>query len=181
MNSIRLVCASLLILSCSSCAVLFGNVKPVTERSEHYEVKKLDIENSPWKKLVGEGDSNAEEDPDHSDIAYQSENTSSIISINSACRSRIANHSKDLKDFTNLLLLGVTDISNREERTYTLSNALALETTLEGNMNRQKTKIQAIVLRKESCIYDLMYISRPHTFNQEIKDFQNFVSSLKLN
>lgn len=171
--------ATVILMSTSSCAILFGNVKPVTERSDHYEVNKLDHGESNWKR-IGFEDENQDQDRDHSDLAFQSQKTSSIISINSACRSRIRNQSKDLRDFTNLLLLGVSDISKREEKIYTLSEVPALETTLEGNMNRQKTKIRTVVLRKSACLYDLMYVAQPENFDKEIGDFEKFVSSLRL-
>lgn len=166
----------------TGCGVLIGNVRPVTEKSERYTIHSLAQENSQWVELKSEeNESKESEESDQYDLAFQSKKTASVISINSACRVRLAHEKKDLRKFTDLLILGFNKIEQRDEREIQIDQEIpALETTIKGELNQNEMMMRAVVLKKEQCIYDLMYIARPGNFKQEEKDFSNFVTSLKL-
>ncbi len=97
-----------LLVSGSGCGLLFGNIKPVSEKSHEYEVADLHKLNADWTQLppaeekqaakledassvtASADTSGAESDTlDVSDISYQSEKTASIISLTSTCRPQI--------------------------------------------------------------------------------------------
>lgn len=172
----------LFIFGLSGCGILFGNVKPVTEKSSHYEVLDLHATQADWAKLdpneIPSGRGNPDDDG-QSDIAYQSNRTASIISLNSACRDALGDETKTLKDFTDLLLLGITDLSDREEKNTALNGNPGLETTLQGKLNGEPVKLRTVVTRKQRCVYDLMFISRPEHFNEQVADFDRFAHSFK--
>lgn len=165
------------------CGVLVGNVKPLSERSEGYKVEDLSQADKNWVKIKSQ-DSNSEDDPETvsgvSDAAYQSKTTSSVISINSACRGEGDKQHTSLREFSNLLFLGMTEIKDREEIVKEIQGVPALQTTLKGNMNGQKVTVRAVVLRKKTCIYDLMYIAQPDKFSTQESVFSRFVDSLRL-
>jgi hypothetical protein len=118
-------------LGASGCGVFIGNVRPEDSKSDAYGISDLSKENLDWVKLDPKK-SNGDEayDPNTtptevSDVAYQSKKTSSVISINSACRANReapANKSvdQDLRDLTDILLLGGTDVTLRNEDHVTL-------------------------------------------------------------
>jgi hypothetical protein len=176
----------------TGCGLLLGSVKPVEEKSDNYRVLDLNRQDPDWNKLsngerdLGTGSENAPVTKDQNqnssaDLAYQSKRTSSIVSLNSACReSREDAKPEELEEFSKLLFLGMTDIVHREERAARVADLPALETTVEGRLNGEPMKLKAIVLRKEDCIYDLMYVARPDRFPEHVEDFTRFVSSLKL-
>lgn len=167
--------AALLIFS-SSCSVLVGNIKPVAEHSETYQVKDLS-ESKEWLKLPSTSN-----DPDtaSSDASYQSKQTASIISINSACRPSNEENGRNLEYFTNLLLLGLTDITYKKEEQIQIASVPALETTIQGKLSNEITKMRTVVVKMGQCVYDLMYISRPQHFQKNEKDFTQFVQSLRI-
>ncbi len=167
----------------SSCSLLIGNVRPVEEKSSNYKVLNLSESNPDWIKVEQQNESTPEEREsasDISDISFQSKKTSSIISLNSACRKSYENKKQSLQDFTKLLLMGISDIHTQTEKQTTLHQTPALETTVHGKLNGQDMKLRAIVLQQKDCVYDLMYVSRPEKFDSQLSEFENFFTSLKL-
>jgi len=179
-------CLLLIILSVPGCGLLVGNIRPVDEKAENYKVIDLGARNSDWIKLEP-----SQEEQKHasdtatslteiSDLGFQSKKTASIISLNSACRPTLENQEQDLRGFTQLLLLGISEITLREEKNLTLSGTPALETTVQGKMNNEPVMLRTVVLKKQHCLYDLMFVSRPESFQTHESDFSAFVSSLQL-
>lgn len=162
-----------LLLATSGCGILIGNVKPVEDKTEDYRVLDLSKENSDWKKIEGE-----------SDVAFQSKSTASIISLNTACRPLRSHEPNDkiaLREFTRQLLLGVEPDEEPSERDLTVAGVKALETTVKGKLQSRNVNLRSVVLKKEQCVYDLMYVAKPDNFSQHESLFSRFVSSLKLN
>jgi hypothetical protein len=200
----RLVGLTLLAIFSSGCGLLVGNVKPVDQKSGDYRVLDLTEEPSAeWQKLdPEEANTRAEttaqgENPagdpgqgstETTDVAYQSKRTDSIISMNTACRPSlkwedkvdVVEREKHLRQFTRELLLGISDIGERQERMIRVQDLSALETTVLGKLSGRTTKLRTVVLRQGQCIYDLMYIAKPSVFDQDEPAFSRFVASLRL-
>lgn len=174
------------LLFLSSCSTLVGNVKPVDEKSRRYRVEELS--STSWKKLdprqMGAADSTVDTQSDAfssevSDLSYQSTKTAAIISLNSSCREGRP-QMQDLQLVTRELLLGIGDVTEKNDRTFQIEGVNALETTIAGKISGQSTKIRTVVLSKASCVYDIMYVSQPEKFGVHEADFTRFVSSLRL-
>lgn len=181
--------AAVIILALSGCSTLVGSVKPRDGKSRAYGILNL-AKASPeaWRQLDDSqlipSDAQISQNTEAfsseiTDLAFQSKKTGAIISMNTSCRDGRAEIS-DLRPFLNELLLGISDVTERTEVRTQLSGAPALEGRIAGNMADQATKIRAIVLSKEDCVYDLMYISRPNRFADHEADFDRFISSLRL-
>lgn len=184
MNStLRALLLSALSLALSGCSVLIGNIKPVGEKSESYEVLRLDKDNTQWISIdshtTQESAEGEAESLESSDLAYQSKSTASIISLNSSCRKSLENSQRTLRQFTDALLLGIRGIEGREERELSIDGAAALETTLQGNMGGRTSRLRTVVIRKGMCVYDLMLIARVDQFGQDLPTFERFVNSFK--
>lgn len=167
----------------AGCGLLIGNVKPVEEKSEAYRVLDLSRDSPDWEKLASVNESTQAPNPDGSeisDVAYQSKKSASIISLNSACRASNVSSEISLQEFTRELLLGISDVTQRTERSFSLQETPALETTLQGNLNGERVMLRTVVLRSGECVYDLMYVSRPEQFAAQESDFSRFVNSLRL-
>lgn len=174
------------------CALLFGNVAPVSVKSGKYEVNGAP---AGWRELSDEEKGEVSGDPDVnavSDVAYQSQATQSIISVNSACRPsldwdnlvpeerRAAENKKQLRSFTRQLLMGIVPSAPPKERELVVAGEAALETTLAGTLNDQSTKIRTVVLRRKDCLYDLMYVAQPEQFDADLDTYSRFVASLRI-
>lgn len=176
---------ALLSLTSAGCGILLGNVRPVDEKSESYGILDLSQDNKDWQKLdpadSNEGSTREETElkpTEISDVAYQSKKTASIISLNSACRPN--QEKQDLREATSLLLLGINDVTLREEKGLKVQKYPGLETTIQGRLNNEDMKLRTVVIQRENCIFDLMYIARPHHFEEQTQAFSKFVSSLRL-
>ena len=177
------ICPVLVLAQFSSCALLIGNVKPVDEKSQRYKTVDLSKDNGDWAKLGKEkpvANVPNPESSESSDIAFQSKRTSSIISLDSACRPTHATEPPDPHEVTRELLMGITEVSQKEEKELTIQNLPALETTVRGKLGNDATQIRAIVLRRKECVYNLMYVARPEHFDEQAAEFDRFVASLKL-
>lgn len=171
-SSLLLLTLALASPALSGCGILIGNAKTVAEKSESYRALNLSEQNPDWKRLESAPST------DSSDLAYQSQRTAAIISLNSACRP--ASSKESLSEVSRLLFLGILDVSEREERETRVDEQPALETTVRGVLNQEPVKLRAVVVRKAECVYDLMLIARPETFSNHEADFGRFVSSLRL-
>lgn len=162
------------ILNVNGCAILFGNVKPVTDRSDELVIPSLETSDSDWVKRQSESSL------DNSDVSFQSKKTASIISVTSTCRPSIEESEQDLHQMTDMLLLGITGIHDRHSQELLVDGQQALQTTLRGTLQDQPMQIRTVVTRKQSCLYDLMYIARPERFAVHEKTFDSFVRAVKL-
>ncbi len=168
----------------SGCSLFFGNIRPIEEKSKAYEISEFSKNHPNWKK-VSQSDHPDEikdsGDSAVSDIAYQSELTASVISLNSACRENQNEKTrKNLSELSRELLLGISNITIKEEAKSTVGQAPALITTVKGELNHETVMLRTVVVQKRNCVYDLMFVSRPESFKKDEKDFEDFVSSLKL-
>ena len=178
-----------LLLSQTGCSIFFGSVKPIVEKSTSYEILDLSAENPEWEKI-----SKKDGEPGVSDLAFQSKITKSIISLNSTCKADSEEQKiKSLRELTRELLRGFhsspggqssvsvpNEQDRKEEKSLTLNNIPALQTTLKSQLKGDDIQIQTIVLRNKSCVYDLMYIAKQNFFETHQKDFDRFSASLKL-
>ena len=167
-------------LTLTGCSVLIGNIKPSTEKSSSYSVQAPPEKDPDWIRVV---ESNAQGAPqeERSDVVYQSKSTNSIISINTTCRERDTSRENDLRGYTNLLLMGVQQISDRSERPLTVGKESGLETTLNGSLQGQSMRFQTVVFRRSLCVYDLMFLAQPQHFETKQAAFAEFVKTLRFN
>jgi hypothetical protein len=103
-----------------------------------------------------------------------------VISLNSACRASYVTTDRDLRGFTSLLFLGVSEVSSREEQEILVDGSPALQTTLEGTLNEERVRFRTVVTKRKNCVYDLVFVARPKHFDRDLSAFTAFVSSLRL-
>lgn len=178
LKSLSLIALATAIASLSGCGVLIGNTKPVETKAENYGIVDLAANDSKWIKLPS--NENDLQSSDISDAAYQARDTGAIISINSACRAQKNPSPVSLRDSSQLLVMGMTDITFEERKNIAIQDRPALETTIQGKMNARPTKIRTVVVQKNDCLFDLMYIARPEVFSHHEDDFRRFLLSLRL-
>lgn len=185
----RIVSGLTLIFAFSSCSTVIGTVRPIDEKSSRYSVEDLSQDPRSWRKLPPESTISADNpyrenkeafSSEVSDLVFQSLKTSAIVSLNSACRGEDAPKALDLKRLSDELLLGFTDVRNRQEDETSVNGYRAYHTKLEGTLSGARTRIEAFVVEKPPCTYDLMYIASPRQYPVHEADFTRFVSSLRL-
>ncbi len=174
--------AVLLSQGCSTVGYLVGNADPVSHKARLYQVKPMTEMGPQWKKIdpIETSDRKTEDVPQNeiSDLVYQSQKTASLVSLNSSCRGGAHWEGKTLQDLTNLLLIGIHELGERQESTLQIDKEPALKTQLTGVVEGRKRKIETIVILRDQCVYDLMYFSSEKNFAVDLNDFEQFVASL---
>jgi len=168
----------------TGCLGFFG-AKPIERKSTHYKVLDLSKENQKWKKLTKhlwvDASRSGHQNTDHS---FQSEETSSIIALNSTYQ--VGGYRKNLRKLTQTLLSGFTTIEYLEEKE--LSKMQARQITVRGLWNDRKVfrkvMLKTIVFFRKNCIYiyDMMYIASLDSFSkneEEKRYFNKFVNSFQ--
>lgn len=166
---------------------MIGNIKPIDEKSEAYGVLDLSKQRpEEWQRLDLSAVADSK-DPDAkatevSDVVYQSKKNASTISLNSACRqnAQYSDSLKGLRDLSNLLFFGISDIMQRDENQLSIQGTPALQTTVRGKIKSEDIMIRTVVLHRHSCIYDMVYLTPPDRFKNNETDFSQFVASLRL-
>lgn len=163
----------------NACSVLVGQVKPVEEKASATQLTPIDHISPNWKQLELHSAVSNEGADDIPDSAWQSTRSAAVISLNSACRQN-RDESSELKDFTSNLLSQWRNLKIESQNNIIVSGKPALETTAEGIYLNRHRKFQTVVVKTQTCLYDLIYLSPVKTFNQELGVFHQFRDSLKL-
>ena len=74
------------------------------------------------------------------------------------------------------LFFGLRDreIAARAERS--VDGVPALQTTLVATLEGQPVEISAVVLRRDGCVFDLMYVAAPELFPEHLPAFEGVVA-----
>ena len=173
--------ASFLLLFLNGCSVLFGSVKPVEEKAVEPNLVQVQNLDPHWKKLEikSEHEGTPEANEDIPDAAWQSNDTAAVISLNSACR-QFNDVESNLQNVTNTITTPWNNLQLISQKETTLNGYRALETIAEGYYLNRERKFQLVVVKSSACIYDLIFLSQPKTYDQEVAVFQRFRDSLKL-
>lgn len=167
--------------SCSVSKLLVGDVDPIDNKSK-IVVPALENIDANWVRI--QGDKNHDIENDTPDRAWQSAKSAAVISINSACRqnaddNNISNE-MGIKEIATDLLSQWRNIENKTQRDLMVSGFPAYETTAEGIYYNRKRKFQTIVVKTPTCVYDLIFLSPPKSFTQDLAVFQQFRDKLIL-
>lgn len=157
----------------TGCGLIFGGDQTVDTKSHDYSTLRLDkLDDTRWKMLESTNT------PDSSDVAYEHAKTGAIISLNSICR---GNNNSSLQELSRSLLMGLKKKNEPELREYKLSGSLALEATVDAETVDQKiVRIRTVVLRRERCTYDMMYVAPREHFQKELHVFNKFLKGFHI-
>ena len=165
-----------LFLLCS-CSVLVGQVKPLEEKSVNTSTSQSQFSPAGWLRLDENG--SREVKTGLPDVAWQSQKTAAVISLNSVCR-KTSGGERDLKKVTQTLLSQWDNLRILSEKPLVFKSFPGQETTASGRYLGRDRKFQVLVVKSPTCIYDLVYLSPIETFELELSVFQQFRDSLEL-
>ncbi len=179
--------ATTVALSTSACTILFGNVRPSAEKSDHYSVMDLSRRDADWAKLepTEVGRESGEREPEKTEIAdvtYQSKSTDSVISMNSTCHDPEIRQEREtglpaLEEHSRTLLLGIAQKSAALRETFKLRDLDALQTTVTGRLDNRDVKVRSVVVKNDECLYDFLFLTRPENFDRYKDLFAEFTQS----
>lgn len=98
---------------------------------------------------------------ENANVAWFHKETTSVIMVNSHCEGV---EDAPLEALTRHLTMGTTDRVVLEERPLQKSRRAALETILEAKMDGVPRKFAILVMKKDGCVYDVVFNAPPGLF-----------------
>ena len=123
------------------------------------------------------GDGWARVSPGGADKAWFNRNTGSTIYFDSNCKARFED--KPLADLLKHLTFGMAQGEPHSEEKLRLGDRNALLRVYSGDVDGVKVQIGAAVIKKNSCIYDALYISSPTDFDSGMPNFRTVLDGFK--
>jgi hypothetical protein len=157
-------------LTLSSCALLFPD--RTAPKSSNY---KIDPPAAPWSRLAVGRDPDAIESM-KADLAFENSETGSIISLNSLCRKYTRS---SLEALTNNLVRGIGNRKLLRQDERELNGSRALDTLFSGEVDKVYLHIRTVVLIKDDCTYDFIYVSIPKREGGSGHAFESFLASFR--
>jgi len=111
------------------------------------------------------------------DHAWYQPDLSAVIYANANCGKRYEDGV--LSDLLSHLTFGIAHGDPTEEKPLTIDGRAALQRTWMGQLDGVTVAIAATVVKKDTCLYDLLYIAPPSEFDRGIEDYEAVVGSLR--
>lgn len=155
-----------------SCALLFPD--RTAPKSSAYTVNPPP---SPWHRLAV-GDDPSSIDAMKADLAYENPESGAIISLNSICRKYSP---ASLEVLTDNLVRGISERKVEDQKQRMIAGADALDTTFGGVVDNVRVRIRTVVMIKDSCTYDFIYVLAPQHEAKNGAAFDEFLASFRVN
>lgn len=156
-------------LMLTACAIIFPD--RTAPKSASYNVTPPD---SPWQKVAA-GEASGT-DSLKADLAYENPETGAIISLNSLCRKY---NDTPLESLTKNLVRGIQNKKLISQKNIAINNAEGQDSLFEGTVDDVKINLRTVVLKKDYCTYDFIYVVIPSRERNDRSDFENFVASFQ--
>ena len=159
----------LLIFTTSACSVMFPD--RTAPKSANY---KITPPTPPWHRYSTEEEN---QEPLRADVAFENSKTGANFSLNSLCRKY---HETSLDVLTESLVRGIEDRVAISSKSIVVNDVDALDSTFEGKVDKVLVRIRTIVLVKDSCTFDFIYVAIPSREENSHDDFEKFVRSFRV-
>lgn len=111
------------------------------------------------------------------DVAYESTGSPHTIAVNATCEGY---EDAPLEVLTQHLLMGFTEREKLEEARSTLDGRECLRTHVKAKLDGVPREIFLVVLKKNSCVYDLTYVSAPGRADERYHEFEKVVEAFRV-
>ncbi len=115
--------------------------------------------------------------PGGADRAWFNRSTGATIYFDSNCKARFED--KPLADLITHLTFGMANGDPLREEDLTLGGRAALLRVYSGEVDGVDVQIGAVVIKKNSCIYDALYITSPAAFEGGMPRFRRVLKGFK--
>ena len=107
------------------------------------------------------------------DLAFYDRELDAMIMVNSECPMK---HDAPLSVAANTLLIGFTERQTLRDERVTLSGREALHRRVRAKLDGVPLDLDLFVLKKDECLYDLVYLAPPDSAGRGIVDFGRLVA-----
>ncbi len=107
------------------------------------------------------------------DLAFYDRDLDAMIMVNSECPMQ---HEAPLEVAANTLTIGFTEKQTLREERVPLSGREALHRRVRAKLDGVPLLIDLFVLKKDECLYDLVYLAPPDSAGRGVADFGRLVA-----
>ena len=125
-------------------------------RDTHYKIGDLP---TSWKRMSLR----------YADLAFANKADGSTLLVNSSCDKTEDTPAIAL---TWHLLIGMTEQNIISQKPFAVSGREGLETTAEAKIDGVKRKFRMLVLKKNSCVYDIVLSTSPKKFEENLPVYE---------
>lgn len=112
---------------------------------------------------------------DHASLAYRDEAHRASVLIDGRC------HEKDgdvpLLALTDHLIAGTTERAIASQETVPFDAREAMHTRMSAKLDGVPMEYDIFVLKKDACVYDLVYLGEPQVMEEGVAPFERFVGT----
>jgi hypothetical protein len=108
-------------------------------------------------------------------VAFVESRTSATISANAVCGESDA----PLRVLTGHLLIGLTERRILAEKLLPFDGREALRTEVWAKLDGVPVQLDLLVLKKDGCVFDLVYVAPPGSFATGRADFERFAQGFR--
>lgn len=123
---------------------------------------------SPWKSI----------EPGIDDVAFQNSENGAMITINSVCGQY---QDLSLEELTKNVISGVQEPIETDHKELNVSGLPALETSVNGKADGEPVTAIFTVIRSSTCVYDVIFASRPEHSQPGAQDYRLLIGSFTEN
>jgi hypothetical protein len=116
-------------------------------------------------------------DVDGADLAFRDDERSGSALFNVRCGQR--NDDAPLTVLTNHLVMGTTEREFDAQDTVPFDGREALHSLLRAKLDGVPMQYDIYVMKKDGCLYDLVYVAPPGRFADGAADFERFARGLR--
>lgn len=155
----RIIPLVLLLMTSSCISMLFSS-----GGSQKSKIYSYNAPAAPWAKI----------DSGVDDVAFQNATTMAMMTIYSVCGQY---QDLSLEELTKNIVVGVQEPSESAHKEFTIDGMPAMETTLSGKADGEPIKAIFTIIRSSTCVYDIIYASKPEQFDQGATDYNALIDS----
>jgi hypothetical protein len=145
-----------------------GGIKREAIKNKDYRIV---APGSPWSEM------NLPPGKFDADLAYIHEHTGSALYLRSECHMY---EDASLSQLVGGLMSLFKNIRDLKEEVVTFSGREAKSSEFIGELDGAEVKVAILVLKKNSCYFDFIFVSVPEYFNKDKSAYDRFLHSFKL-
>jgi hypothetical protein len=113
---------------------------------------------------------------DGADVAYRDQGREGSILFDMRCNDRDGD--APLSVLTEHLIMGTTARDFERQDTVPFDGREALHSVMSAKLDGVPMRYDIFVMKKDGCVYDLVYVAPPDQFTQGAPDFERFAGAL---
>lgn len=110
-------------------------------------------------------------DSDGADLTLRDTRSSATMAVSASCPGETG----PLPSLVRHLFFGLRDVRQLRHGSITLDGAAGVDTMVTGRLDGVPVQVRSVVIRRNGCLYDLLFLAHPDTFGSQSETFDAFL------